>query len=70
MLHANFINSWQIQADTHRVQNYQNAGYLYNITFMFSMCHRTTETPDKYDRDLKSIYYILLRNQNFLWLRK
>ena len=37
------------------LQNDQNTGYQYTITFIFDRCHRTlaAETPVKHERDLK-----------------
>ena len=40
-------------------QNDQNIGSLYNVTFISDRCHssRAAETPDKYEGDLKYLFY-------------
>ena len=41
------------------LQNYQNPGHPYDITFIFGRCHRSwaAETPVKYECDLKYLTY-------------
>ena len=53
------------------LQNDQNTGYQYTITFIFDRCHRTlaAETPVKYERDLKWLICIFAESK-FLVTKK
>ena len=43
----------------------QTTSYLYKVTFMFDMCHRSwaAETPDKYERDWKYLTYTFAKSK-------
>ena len=49
---------------SHFFPNDQNSGYLYDIKFILSRCHRSwaTETPGKYGHDLMYLTYTFAKS--------